>query len=375
MNDNPDNKTRMSFGQDMVDCWHRLPNKAFFFTLLAGWLLLFQFYGNSILGYIHTSSLFAWLYYLYNIGGVDKSTDDSYGNFIPFLVIGLFWWKRKELLALPLKPWWPGLLLLAAAMVLHILGFLVQQPLVSVVALFAGIYALMGMAWGREWLRHCTYPFSLFVFSIPLTAHLNFILFPLRLLVCRLVEMVAHLIGIDVIRNGTQLMDPSGNYGYDVAAACGGMRSLIAIFLLATIYAFGAFRSPWKRILSDGHGAAICRPRQHGAPVVHHHCGGNRRAEIGAITSMKAARLGSSACCLTFPGFSGCFSWGGGWKGGWRMFIPSERNARDESKVDSFFHRARIDCGDRGRIEMDQDAPKTRPAWNQIHANSRAACR
>jgi hypothetical protein len=49
--------------------------------------------------------------------------------------------------------------------VLHIAGFLLQQPLISIVALFAGIYALMGLAWGREWLRHSAYPFFLFVFS------------------------------------------------------------------------------------------------------------------------------------------------------------------------------------------------------------------
>jgi hypothetical protein len=44
---------------DTMECWHRLPNKAIFFTLLAAWLLLFQFCGNSILGYLHTASLFA----------------------------------------------------------------------------------------------------------------------------------------------------------------------------------------------------------------------------------------------------------------------------------------------------------------------------
>jgi len=92
------------------------------------------------------------------------------------------------------------------------------------------------------------YPFFLFVFSIPLASHLNFILFPLRLLVSWLVEMTSHLLGIDVIRHGTQLTDPSGAYGYDVAAACGGMRSLVAIFLLATIYGFATFRTPGKRI-------------------------------------------------------------------------------------------------------------------------------
>jgi exosortase len=77
---------------------------------------------------------------------------------------------------------------------------------------------------------------------------LNFILFPLRLLVCWLVELAAHVLGISIIRNGTQLIDPSGTFQYEVAAACGGMRSLIAIFLLATVYAFGTFHSPRKRI-------------------------------------------------------------------------------------------------------------------------------
>jgi hypothetical protein len=38
MNENPDNELRMNYWQDTVDCWHRLPNKAFFFVLLAAWL-------------------------------------------------------------------------------------------------------------------------------------------------------------------------------------------------------------------------------------------------------------------------------------------------------------------------------------------------
>ena len=79
--------------------------------LLAAWLALFQFLGNAILGYVHTPSLFSWMLGQYN----NPNADDGHGNFIPFLVIGLFWWKRRELLALPLKLWWPGLLILLAA--------------------------------------------------------------------------------------------------------------------------------------------------------------------------------------------------------------------------------------------------------------------
>ena len=247
MNEDQTKPALANWRTDTIQCWHRLPNKAFFFALLAAWGLLFQFWGNSILGYVHTSSLFEWLYNSYNLSG-EAGEDASVGNLIPFLVVGIFWWKRKELLALPLNLWSPGIWLLSAALLLHIVGYVVQQPFVSVVALFAGIYALMGLAWGREWLKHSAYPFFLFIFSMPLTAHLNFILFPLQLFICWLVEMVAHIVGINVLREGTQLMDPSGAYGYDVAAACAGMRSLIAVFLLATVYGFAAFRSPGKRI-------------------------------------------------------------------------------------------------------------------------------
>ena len=43
MNETPDNKSRKTIWQDTTNCWQRLPNKAFFFVLLAAWLALFQF--------------------------------------------------------------------------------------------------------------------------------------------------------------------------------------------------------------------------------------------------------------------------------------------------------------------------------------------
>ena len=248
MNHISDNQTSTGWLADTVDCWRRLPNKGLFFALLAAWLAVFHFFGNSLLGYIHSPSLFTSLYAAYN--NPNPASDDSHGNFIPFLVVGLFWWKRRELLALPLQIWWGGLLILVAGMVLHVLGYALQQPRLSIVALFTGIYGLMGLAWGREWLRKSVFPFFLFVFSIPLGGQADAITFPLRLLVCQLVELVAQwVLGIDVIRMGTQLFDPLGAYQYDVAPACSGIRSLIAIFLLATVYGFITFRSPWKRLL------------------------------------------------------------------------------------------------------------------------------
>ncbi len=245
MNGTQSKEASPSFWQDAAECWQRLPNKIFFFGLLAAWLALFQFLGNSILGYVHTHSLFVWLFG--DLNNPNPTADDGLGRWIPFLVVGLFWWKRKKLLALPLQVWWPGLVLLAVGAFLHVTGFITQQPRLSVVALFVGIFGLMGLAWGRAWLKEGFFPFWLFIFSVPTAALIQPLTFELRLLVSWLTATAANLLTISVTRVGTQLMSPDGSFQYDVAAACSGMRSLIAIFLLATIYGCVMFRSPGKR--------------------------------------------------------------------------------------------------------------------------------
>src|SRR5581483_2080245 len=234
------------FQTELVTCWPQLPNKAFFFGLLAAWLALFQFLGNSVFGYIATPSLYVWMVTAYN--GNREVTDDVIGNFIPFLVLGLFWWKRKQLLALPLRVWSPALALVAFGVALHVFGYVAQQPRISIVAWFVGIYGLMGLAWGWRVLRAGFFPFFLFIFSMPLGNQAEIITVRLQLLVTWLVEKISHGLGIGVVRAGNLLFDPSGSYQYEVAAPCSGIRSLIVIFLLATAYGFIVFRSPWKRM-------------------------------------------------------------------------------------------------------------------------------
>jgi len=244
----PANGILEDFRIDFVDCWTRLPNKGLFLILLAAWLALFQFLGNATLGYINTPSLFSWMYGAYASNPDANGSDDSHGKIIPLVVLALFWWKRKQLMALPLRTWWPGLLIVALALGLHLVGYMVQQPRVSIVALFAGIYGLMGLAWGREWLRASFFPFCLFVFCIPLGWSGVALTFPLRILVCRIVEVICHnILAIDIIVQGTAILDPTGRYQYEVAAACSGMRSLIATFAVAVIYAMVAFSTWWKR--------------------------------------------------------------------------------------------------------------------------------
>jgi len=221
-----------------------LPNKAFFFTLFVAWMALFTFLGNATLGYVHSSSLFAWMFDTYT----SPDSDAGYGLLIPFAVLGLYAWKSKELLARPLEIWWPAMFFVAGALVLHIVGEAIQETQLSAIGFFMGLYGLTGLAWGKNWLKTSFFPYFLVGFCIPLGGALDGFTFRLRLLVSWIVAGIAHLgLSPDLLREGTQLYDAQHTFGYEVAAACSGIHSLVALLALTSIYGFVTFKTPWKR--------------------------------------------------------------------------------------------------------------------------------
>ena len=228
--------------RDLQQGWQQMPHKGLFLALLAVWLALYHWLGNSTFGYKDTPSLFGWMNYAYG-----QLEDDRHCKYIPLVVLALFWWKRKELMALQKKHWWPAIALVMLGLALHLLGFLVQQTRVSIAAFFVGLYGLTGLVWGKAWLKASFFPFVLFVFCLPLGTVADTLTFPLRLLVTKISVGIAHALGNDVIREGSLIFDPGRTFQYDVAPACSGIRSLTALVALTTIYAFTSFRSIWKR--------------------------------------------------------------------------------------------------------------------------------
>ena len=229
--------------EEVAGLWASLPDKALFFILFAAWLALFHFLGNSTFGYKDTPSLFSWLNYVYSMG-----EDDAHGRLIPLVVLALLIWKRRELTEIPKAPWWPALLFLVAGLLLHVAGYVIQQTRVSVVAFFVGLYGLTGLVWGRRWLAAVFFPCFLFAFCVPVGTLAETITFPLRMLVTHASVGIGHALGIEVVRNGTQILG-AGGFNFDVAPACSGIRSLTALTALTTIYGFLTFKAAWKRAL------------------------------------------------------------------------------------------------------------------------------
>ncbi|PWU14628.1 MAG: exosortase [Verrucomicrobia bacterium] len=239
------------FRVEFLECWHRLPNKGFFLVLLAVWLALFQFIGNATRGYVKTASLYYWMYDAFGArNGNLWESDGAAAVLMPFVVLWLFWAKRRQLLALDLGLWAPGLVLVLLGLMMHFLGFWVQLTYISVVGLFVGLYGLTGLTWGLSWLRASFFPFFLFIFCLPLGTLTIPITFRLSLMASWLCQHLCHyVVALDVIRQGTTLSDPAIPFRFDVAAACSGIRSLYATMALSLIFGFIFFRTWWRRLL------------------------------------------------------------------------------------------------------------------------------
>ncbi len=234
---------RSALRDELAALWSSLPDKVLFFTLCAVWGTFFHLLGNSTFGYKDTPSLFGWMNYTYNC-----HEDDRHGKLIPLVVLALLLVKRRELTTVPKAPWWPALVVVVAGLLLHIAGYITQQTRVSILAFFLGLYGLTGLVWGRHWLRATFFPYFLFIFCFPLGTLADRITFPLRSVVTHVSVGIAHLSGIEAIRNGTQIIGANG-FNFDVAPACSGIRSLTALTALTTIYGFLTFRAAWKRVL------------------------------------------------------------------------------------------------------------------------------
>ena len=215
---------------------------------LAG-VAVFQFFGNASFGYIKSASLFWWWGYQW----VNPESETEHGLLILGLAAWLFWRNlRKNSAHGAYEPTgaydriWPAAVAMIAGLALHAVGFAAQQARVSVVALLLFTWGVLRLGGGRRWGAAAMFPLGFLVLAIPVNA-LDSAGFWLRLWVIKASAGLAHAAGIGVFQNGTQLLAPDGRYSYDVAAACSGVRSLMALLALSLLLGYLNFRSWWRR--------------------------------------------------------------------------------------------------------------------------------
>ena len=166
-------------------------------------------------------------------------TDENYshGFLIPLISAWLVWGRLERLRQCPARGSVWGYPVLLLGLVLLVAGQAATFGYPARLSLLVVLAGLLLFAYGPDVLRLLAFPLAYLLFMVPLPVPaLLRIAFPLQLLAARVAAGTLDLLNVPVLREGN-IID-LGFTRLEVAEACSGIRSLVALLALAVIYAY-----------------------------------------------------------------------------------------------------------------------------------------
>ena len=197
--------------------------------------VMFHMMGNTVES-VGSRSAFQWMFARWH-DTISFGADYSHGYFIPFVSIGILWFKRKEIFSVDKRVDARGLVVVILALALHWLGAKMQQTRFSLMSLVLLIWGVPFYLFGWQLAKKLIFPCSYLLFCVPLN-FMDVIAFPLRMLSTKMAVGMLGGLGIEASRFGTAILIPSMPTGMDVADPCSGLRSLLAMTALTAVYAY-----------------------------------------------------------------------------------------------------------------------------------------
>ena len=172
--------------------------------------------------------------------------DLSYGWYVPLFSAYVVWRERRELLASLGEPSLAGLLLLVPSFLVGFIGVRGLQVRFEILGFVGLLVALPWTFFGRKTAKQVLFPALFLLFCMPLHSFLDIVTIHLRQLAVAVAYGAMKGVGVEIVRQGTMLVSPSGSFAIDVAEPCSGLRSLFAMAALTAGYAY--FTQPtWTR--------------------------------------------------------------------------------------------------------------------------------
>jgi exosortase A len=170
---------------------------------------------------------------------------DTYNHllFVPFIAAWLVALKEEELAALAPQAFWPGLVLVAAALGLWGAGERAGINLLAQAGAVAALQAAVVTVLGVRVSLLLALPLAFASFMVPFGDE---IIPPLQAVTAEIAIALTHASGVPARIEGIHIHTPAGLF--IVAEACSGVKFLIAMVTLAVLVCFTRFESWTRRI-------------------------------------------------------------------------------------------------------------------------------
>ncbi len=175
---------------------------------------------------------------------VDWATDPNYshGFLVPLISFYLIWSRRKELTETDKKPRPVGLAVVLLGLFLFAAGTAAAEYFTARLSFVIILFGLTWYLFGDQIIRKTWFAFFFLCFMIPIPYVAYYaVAFPLQLAATKITVGLLSAIGVGVVRQGN-IIHLAGGHSLEVAEACSGMRSLVALLALGAIYAYWSQR-------------------------------------------------------------------------------------------------------------------------------------
>ena len=173
----------------------------------------------------------------------NESGHFTHGWLVIPAVVWFAWERRQRLASIALRPFWPGLLIVAAGgfvwLAANVAGVAVVEQLAAVGLVAACVLTVFG--WRFAW--ELAFPLGFLFFAVPMGEALV----PLMTsMTADFTVSALRLSGIPVYREGMFFVIPSGSWS--IVEACSGLRYLIASVTVGCVFAYLYYRSLGRRL-------------------------------------------------------------------------------------------------------------------------------
>ncbi|WP_367871100.1 exosortase/archaeosortase family protein [Luteolibacter sp. Populi] len=191
-------------------------------------------------------SPFYWLNSAWN-----KETRYEHGFMVPIIMVGLIGWQWKNLVRLAREG--RGSLLGMPMVVLGILFFVAShrcgQPRLAIGGLPMILWGAALYFWGWQVSRLLLFPLFFLWLAVPMPEFQQATV-KLQLMSTQLAKWGAELFGVDVFVSGTKIFSATRSWEpLEIDEGCGGIRSLMALIMISSVWAYLAKVSLWKKAI------------------------------------------------------------------------------------------------------------------------------
>ncbi|MBD3293692.1 MAG: exosortase [Armatimonadia bacterium] len=185
-----------------------------------------------------------------------KSDYYGHGPLVPLISGYLIYSRRKEFVEAEGGHNLWGLPLVVGGLLMYLAAVYLDVNFVQGFAMISIIGGLILLIWGWGRARVVLFPITFLLFMVP-TGRLLVTQFsnPLQTWGAAVAANVVSAVGMPVELQGTTIQIP--DYTFEVAQACSGLKSTIAMSALAALFAYLASGPMWKRVLLFIAGAPV----------------------------------------------------------------------------------------------------------------------